>query len=249
MPNKVMIIGKASAKMEELEQISEDLENRSAEERVQWALDRWGEDLVLSTSFGIQSAVMLHLVTRVAPGIPVVWVDTGYLFPETYQFAHELAERFSLNLKVATPLWSPARQEAIHGKRWEKGIDELKSYNLDNKVEPMNRALKELGARAWLSGLRRVQSSSRSQLPVIQRQNRTEKVLPIVDWTEKKVYEYMKAHSLPFHPLWEQGYVSIGDWHSTRPLEEGMREEDTRFGGLKRECGLHELSGQQDWQI
>jgi phosphoadenosine phosphosulfate reductase len=97
--------------------------------------------------------------------------------------------------------------------------------------------------------LRRVQAKSRSKLPVVQRQNRTTKIHPIVDWTEKDIYEYMKAHDLPFHPLWEKGYVSIGDWHSTKPLEAGMSEEETRFGGLKRECGLHELSGQQDWQI
>jgi phosphoadenosine phosphosulfate reductase len=144
---------------------------------------------------------------------------------------------------------SAARQEATYGKRWEQGLEELSAYNLDNKVEPMNRAIKELGATAWLSGLRRVQAKSRSKLPVVQRQNRTTKVHPIVDWTEKDIYEYMKAHDLPFHPLWEKGYVSIGDWHSTKPLEAGMSEEDTRFGGLKRECGLHELSGQQDWQI
>ena len=225
------------------------LEERPAAERVAWAVQEFGEGLVLSTSFGIQSAVMLHLVTRVSPRIPVIFVDTGYLFPETYQFAEELRERLDLNLKVTTPLWTPARQEAIHGKRWEQGLEGLESYNRDNKVEPMNRALRELGATAWLSGLRRSQAKSRSSLPVVQRQNRTVKVHPIVDWSEKDIYEYMKAHDLPFHPLWEEGYVSVGDWHSTAPLQAGMNAEETRFNGLKRECGLHELSGQPDWQI
>ena len=84
---------------------------------------------------------------------------------------------------------------------------------------------------------------------MVQVQNRTAKVHPIVDWSEKAIYEYMQANDLPPHPLWEQGYVSVGDWHSTRPLMDGMQAEETRFGGLKRECGLHELSGQQDWQI
>jgi phosphoadenosine phosphosulfate reductase len=189
------------------------------------------------------------MATRAWPEIPVVFVDTGYLFPETYRFAEELAERFSLNLTVATPLWTPARQEAIHGKRWEKGLKDLEGYNLDNKVEPMNRALQELGAEAWLSGLRRVQSRSRSDLPVVQQQKQTAKIHPIVDWTEKDIYTYMTEHQLPFHPLWEKGYVSVGDVHSTKPLEAGMTEEETRFGGLKRECGLHEASGQPDWQI
>ena len=225
------------------------LENESAEKRVSWALESFGEKLVLSTSFGIQSAVMLHLVTQQAPDIPVIFVDTGYLFPETYEFAEALTERFSLNLKVYNPLWTPARQEAIYGKRWEQGLKELEAYNRDNKVEPMNRALKELDAAAWLSGLRRVQAKSREDLSVVKAQNRTTKIHPIIDWSEKQVYEYMTQHDLPFHPLWEKGYVSIGDWHSTAPLEAGMTEEDTRFGGLKRECGLHELSGQADWQI
>ena len=80
-------------------------------------------------------------------------------------------------------------------------------------------------------------------------QGRTTKIHPIVDWSEKHIYAYMTQHDLPFHPLWEKGYVSVGDVHSTKPLEAGMSEEDTRFGGLKRECGLHELSGQSDWQI
>lgn len=232
-----------------MEQEATWLEGRTAECRIEWALEKWGAKLVLSTSFGIQSAVMLHLATRIHPQIPVIWVDTGYLFRETYCFAEELRQRFSLNLHVVTPLLSAARQEAIHGKRWEQGLQGLESYNLDNKVEPMNRALKELGATAWLSGLRRSQAKSRSTLPVVQRQNRTAKVHPIVDWSEKEIYAYMKANDLPFHPLWEQGYVSVGDWHSTRPLEAGMSQEDTRFGGIKRECGLHEFSGQQDWQI
>ncbi len=228
---------------------SDQLESRSARERVEWAVSEWGEKLVMSTSFGIQSAVMLHLVTRVKADIPVIFVDTGYLFPETYNFVEELRERLSLNLKVVTPLWTAARQEAIHGKRWEMGAEELAAYNRDNKVEPMNRAIIELGAEAWLSGLRRVQSKSRGELPVVQRQNKTAKIHPIIDWTEKQVYEYMQANDLPFHPLWEQGYVSVGDWHSTQPLQAGMTEEETRFGGIKRECGLHELSGQPDWQI
>lgn len=245
LPNKYMIKVESSLNREETAW----LEGASAAERIRWAMGAFGDEVVLSTSFGIQSAVMLHLVTQIRPEVPVIFVDTGYLFPETYRFAEELTERFNLNLKVYGPQWTAARQEAIHGKRWEQGLEGLEAYNRDNKVEPMNRALQELGARAWISGLRRVQASSRSQLKVVQVQKRTTKIHPIVDWSEKEVYEYMQAHKLPFHPLWEKGYVSVGDWHSTAPLGAGMEAEDTRFGGLKRECGLHEKSDQQDWQI
>jgi len=228
---------------------AEALEGMSAPERIRWAVETFGESLVMSTSFGIQSAVMLHLATRIWPEIPVVFIDTGYHFAETYQFGMELQERLSLNLKVYAPLRTAAWQEAVEGKRWEQGLGQLEAYNLENKVEPMNRALRELGATAWLSGLRRTQAESRQTLQMVRRQKRTTKVHPILDWSEKDIYDYMKQHDLPFHPLWEKGYVSIGDWHSTAPLQPGMAAEHTRFGGLKRECGLHETSTQADWQI
>lgn len=225
------------------------LEGSTALERVEWANRTFAEGLVLSTSFGIQSALMLHLVTRVRPEIPVIFIDTGYLFPETYQYVQTLTESLELNIKVYSALWTPARQEAIHGRRWEKGVEGLKAYNHDNKVEPMNRALRELGAVAWLSGLRRNQASSRADLTVVRQQRRTVKIHPVFDWSEKDVYIYLTQNNLPFHPLWEKGYVSVGDWHSTVPLQAGMTKEETRFGGMKRECGLHETSNQADWQI
>ncbi|EIP98633.1 phosphoadenosine phosphosulfate reductase, thioredoxin dependent [Opitutaceae bacterium TAV1] len=226
-----------------------DLEKATAGERVQWAADTFGDGLVLTTSFGIQAAVMLHLVTRIVPGIPVIFIDTGYLFPETYRFADQLAERLKLNLKVYRPLQTAAYQEARHGKRWEQGLEGLKAYNFENKVEPMDRAVRELGATAWLAGLRRSQSGTREALGVVQRQNTLAKIHPIIDWDNRTVHRYLTENDLPYHPLWDEGYVSVGDWHSTSKLEPGMTEEQTRFGGLKRECGLHELSGRGDFRI
>lgn len=214
----------------------------SAAERVQWAHETYGDGLVMSTSFGVQSAVMLHLVTAVVPEIPVLFVDTGYLFPETYQFAARLTERLKLNLKIYTPKLTAAYQEAIYGKRWEQGAEELEQYNLLNKVEPMNRAVAEHRAQAWISGLRRVQASTRKNLGPIEQQNRIVKLYPIIEWTDRDIYNYLQANDLPYHPLWEQGYVSLGDVHSTRKLGEGMSEEETRFNGIKRECGLHDAS-------
>lgn len=226
-----------------------DFESMSAEGRVEWAAETFGEQLFLSTSFGVQSAVMLNMVNSVIPGIPVVFVDTGYHFPETYTFAEELTERLKLNLKIYQPTITAARQEALWGKRWEQGLEGINAYNQLNKVEPMNRAVSELDAKAWLSGLRRTQASTREKLGIVQKQNKTFKVHPIADWTDRDIYQYLTKHDLPYHPLWDQGYVSIGDWHSTRKLGEGMSEEDTRFGGLKRECGLHEYSDRADYQI
>jgi phosphoadenosine phosphosulfate reductase len=216
------------------------LSEASASERIAWAVGKYGGSLVLSTSFGAQAAVMLHLATRIAPDIPVVFVDTGYLFPETYLFADTLTKRLRINLKVYRAAESPAWIEARHGKLWEKGAEGLATYNQIVKVEPMQRALAELGARAWLAGLRRSQSSTRERLPVVSTQEGRAKILPIVEWTDRDVYRYLTENDLPYHPLWEKGYVSIGDVHTTRPLSADMTPEETRFFGIKRECGLHD---------
>ena len=223
-----------------LAEISARLEKASAEERVRWALERFRPDLMLSTSFGAQSAVTLHLVTRLWPEIPVVLIDTGYLFPETYQFADQLTERLKLNLKVYRAPLGPAWQEARWGKLWEQGVEGITRYNQFNKVEPMQRAIRELGARGWITGVRRQQAKSRAETGVLGLQNGIVKVQPIVDWTDRHVYQYLIRHDLPYHPLWEKGYVSIGDVHTTRPLTGDMSEEETRFFGFKRECGLHD---------
>ncbi len=216
------------------------LEAASAEERIEWAVREFGGSLVLSTSFGAQAAVMLSLATRAAPDIPVVFIDTGYLFPETYRFADELTARLKLNLKVYRPALSPVWLEARHGRLWEQGVDGLESYNRIVKVEPMQRALRELGARAWMAGLRRSQSSTREELPVAALQDGRAKILPIADWGDREVHRHLQKHGLPYHPLWEQGYVSIGDVHTSRPLTAELTPEQTRFFGLKRECGIHE---------
>ena len=226
-----------------------DLETASAEERILWAHETFGDELIMTTSFGTHSAVMLHLVTQVLPDIPIVFVDTGYLFPQTYRFAADLTARLNLNLKKYRALSTAAEQEALYGKLWEEGLDGLKKYNLMNKVEPMDRAVRELGAKAWLAGLRRSQGSSRSQRPVVEKQKAMTKVYPILDWDNRRMHQYLVDNKLPYHPLWDEGYVSLGDWHSTSKLQPGMSEEDTRFGGLKRECGLHEIGGNADFQI
>jgi phosphoadenosine phosphosulfate reductase len=215
------------------------LERRSAEQRVEWALANCAGPHVLSSSFGAQAAVALHLLTTVKPDIPVILIDTGYLFPETYQFIDQLRERLGLNLQVFQPRLSPGWLEARHGRLWEQGLDGIERYNRLAKVEPMQRALDELGARTWFAGLRRSQSRSREQLSIVELRRERWKVHPIADWTDRQVGQYLARHELPYHPLWEQGYVSIGDIHTTAPLGSGMRDEDTRFFGLKRECGIH----------
>ena len=187
-----------------LAETNAELEKLDAEGRVAWALDNLPGEYVLSSSFGIQAAVSLHLV------------------------------------KVYRATESAAWQEARYGKLWEQGVEGIEKYNDINKVEPMNRALKELNAQTWFAGLRREQSGSRANLPVLAIQRGVFKVLPIIDWDNRTIYQYLQKHGLKYHPLWDEGYLSVGDTHTTRKWEPGMSEEETRFFGLKRECGLHE---------
>lgn len=224
----------------DLERLNEAWRGLNAVQRVECALDHLPGRHVMSSSFGMQSAVMLHLVTRVAPEIPVIFVDTGYHFAETYRFVDELAERLSLNLRVARGDTSPAWQEARYGKRWEHGHDGIRGYNLQNKVRPMQQALDELDAATWFSGLRRSQAASRADVALIGRQWQHLKIHPIADWGDRDVHRYLEHHSLPYHPLRAQGYLSIGDWHTTRSIHEVGDEDKLRFFGLTRECGLHE---------
>jgi phosphoadenosine phosphosulfate reductase len=216
------------------------LENLSAVQRIEWALEKLLGEYIVTSSFGIQAALMLHMTTRIMPEIKIVLLDTGYLFPETYGFIDHLVDRLKLNLQVYRGDISPAWQEHRYGQLWGHGKSGLEQYNHINKVEPLQRALRENNVGCWFSALRRQQSKSRSRLPVLQMKGSVVKVYPVVDWSHRDVHRYLNKHQLPYNPLWEKGYVSLGDTHSTRPLEPGMSEEDTRFFGLKRECGIHE---------
>ncbi|WP_243043084.1 phosphoadenylyl-sulfate reductase [Dyella sedimenti] len=225
-----------------LEALNAWLATLGAEQRVIWAMAYAPGTHVLSSSFGAQAAVSLHLLTRQRPDLPVILVDTGYLFPETYQFVDELSVRLSLNLKVYSAPQSPAWLEAREGKLWEQGVPGIDRYNRLRKVEPMQRALRELGAGSWFAGLRRSQARTRAAIPFAERRDGRWKFHPIADWTDRDVGLYLRRHGLPYHPLWEQGYLSIGDVHTSHRWEPGKDAEATRFFGLKRECGLHGLA-------
>ena len=229
----------AAESRQALAELNQWLGDLRAEQRIEWALESLSGEHALSSSFGAQSAAILHLATRVRANLPVILVDTGYLFPETYRFVDELTARLRLNLKTYRPNIGIAWMEARFGKLWEQGVDGIDRYNRLRKVEPMQRALKELGVRTWIAGLRRSQSSTRANIDFLELKDGRWKLHPLADWSDRDIGRYLRQHDLPFHPLWEKGYVSIGDVHTTRAWQPGMREEDTRFFGLKRECGLH----------
>ncbi|MEM6749421.1 MAG: phosphoadenylyl-sulfate reductase, partial [Planctomycetota bacterium] len=178
----------------------------------------------------------------------VILADTGYLFPETYRFTDDLRQRLGLNLVVAAPAMTPARLEATHGRLWTQGAEGLSRYHQIMKVAPLNQELERLGARAWIAGLRRSQGGSRSGLQPTETQDGRLKVHPLWNWSRADVGKYMAEHELPYHPLVERGYASIGDTHSTRPVSADEGEREGRFNGFAEECGLHvpRTSGEND---
>lgn len=223
------------------DEINARLRASDASSTLSWAGDVFGDGLVLTTSFGIQSAVMLHLATQLKPDIPVVWVDTGYLPDETYQFVEQLTNRLDLNLRTYHGAMSPREMEERHGRLWESDdVADLDLYDQIRKVEPLQRALAELQPTAWLSGLRRDQTGFRKTLDPLSYDGFRFKLLPILEWSSRDVFEYLERHELPYHPLFYQGYSTVGDWHSSRPrTSDDTDDRQTRFGGRKEECGIH----------
>jgi phosphoadenosine phosphosulfate reductase len=188
--------------------------------------------------------VLLHLVSQLMAErdctIPVVWVDTGYLPPETYRYAQQLSQRLSLDPHVAQAELSPARMEALHGRLWETGdVEDLELYHRLRKVEPLDRALRDLAATCWASGVRGNQTDHRRSMTVLDPVRQRWSLRPLLSWSNRDVYYYMQEHDLPQHPLFEQGYSTVGDWHSSAPDDGSVSGRATRFGGLKQECGIH----------
>lgn len=220
------------------------LEDAAPEQVIAWAAN--AGNLAMMSSFGTQAVVLLHMATQVKPDIPVVMVDTGFLLPETYEYVEELTSMLGLNLTIASPSMSAARMEAVYGKLWESDEDaDHKLYGKLTKTEPMARGLASLDVapELMLSGLRAGQTETRKNMQrVTQQPDGTFKVLPLLQMSDDDVDEYLSHHKLPAHPLVSKGYVTVGDWHSSRPLAEGETREDarsTRFGGRFQECGLH----------
>ncbi len=210
---------------------------------IEWAYNKFDNRIAMSTSFGIQSSVLLHMATRIMPDIPIVWVDTGYLPKETYQYAEELKELLNLNLiTVSNTEWTPARMEAIYGKLWELNDKEShKLYGKLRKIIPLQNGLDLIKSKplALLSGLRSEQTKARSKMDIIGYQNNKYKILPMLKMSDNDINHYMDKYDLPKHPLQSKGYVTVGDWHSSRPIKNGEDARSTRFGGKFEECGLH----------
>jgi len=216
--------------------VAADLEGTSAPDVVRWALAEFGDDIVVASS--MQTAVLEHLVSRVRPGVPVVFLDTGYHFAETLGTRDAVAVAYPVRLIDVTPRRSVAEQDAEEGPRlFERNPDRCCALR---KVEPLERAL--AGYRAWITGLRRVDSPSRATTPLVEWDARRSmvKVNPIAAWSDDELERYVEANGVIANPLLQLGYPSIGCEPCTRPVAPGEDARAGRWSGrAKSECGLH----------
>ena len=219
-------------------------EKSHPQEVVRWACAEFGKELVMSSSFGADSAVLLHMATQVLPEIRVIMVDTGYLFPETWQFMEALRRRMNLNVWVYRTRQDPITYLQAAGETNPQFRDNVSACCAVNKNEPFDRAMNELAPRAWLRGIRRGQSDSRVAKPFIESMTRYGclAISPLLTWDGRELHQYMKQHDLPYHPLREKGYFSIGcnPLSCTRPITAGEDERAGRWSGSdKVECGIN----------
>ena len=211
---------------------------------VDWAADEFQDGLVMSSSFGAESALLIHMATRVKPDIRVIVVDTGYLFPETHQFLESLRHRFDLNIWTYRTRQDPIRYLLDANETDPTFRNNVEACCAVNKNEPFDRAIAELKPRAWLRGIRRNQADTRADRKPVEWSKRFNcyAVSPLLSWSRKDIYQYMKQHDLPYHPLFDQGYASIGcnPLSCTRPIQIGEDPRAGRWAGTgKLECGLH----------
>jgi phosphoadenosine phosphosulfate reductase len=207
-----------------------DFEAMDAEELLVWASEQFGDRLCLTCSWQRQSSALVHMVSELGLDVDVIELDTLVLFPETYETRDKLVERYGLTLKSFRPI------DPIE-RLWETDPDRCCGIR---KVEPLERALS--GYDAWITGIRREQSSSRANAQKVEWSERygVWKIQPLVDWSSKRVDAYLAVNEVPYNPLHDRGYPSIGCIHCTRPVAAGEDERAGRWAGSgKLECGIH----------
>ncbi len=221
----------------ELSAISRRFETADPDTILRWTTATYAPDAVLTCSFQHEGVVLAHMLQGIAPRTPIVFINTGYHFPETLAYRDVLVQRYGWNLVEVGPAIPRADFIRQHG-------DDLYRRDPDlcceiNKIEPLRRAI--VGVRAWLNGRRRDQAMTRRTLAIVEElPSGLVKVNPLARWTSKDTYYYMKRHGLPLHPLFERGYTSIGCAPCTRPVLAGEDERAGRWAGSdKVECGLH----------
>ncbi len=200
--------------------------------------------LIMTSSFGAESLCLVHLAITARPDIRIIFVNTGYLFPETLAFMQQMRDRFHLNVLEYHTRNDPLTWLTVHGEPDPRVRHNVDACCAANKNEVFDRAMREQAPAAWLRGVRADQSEERSHMHIVQwyKRNHCWAISPLLHWNNKLIHQYMKAHDLPYHPLWEKGYVSIGcnPTTCTRPVSAGEDQRSGRWAGTdKKECGIN----------
>lgn len=218
--------------------LADEFESRPAEDLLVWATDRLAGRIVLTCSWQRQSSVLVHMVSELGLDVRIVELDTGLLFPETYATRDRLVERYGIEVERVTPRMSVAEQAAVEGPElWARDPNRCCALR---KVEPFERALE--GVSGWITGIRRDQSPSRAGARAIEwdAERGLVKLQPLASWTDEQVQGYLFAHDIPYNPLHDAGYPSIGCMPCTRAVRPGEDARAGRWAGqAKTECGLH----------
>jgi phosphoadenosine phosphosulfate reductase len=225
--------------LSKLREASAQLEGRSVQDILAWALSTYGTSMALACSFGGPSGmVLLDMALALEPSLPVFYLDTGLLFPETYNLVGEIAARYHITPIAVHSNLSLDDQAVIHGPGlWGREPDRCCDVR---KVQPQRAFL--AGYQAWITGVRRDQASTRRVTPIVgwDAQGGLAKIAPLAAWTEGQVWSYIRDHDIPYNPMHELGYPSIGCTPCTRPVRAGEDSRAGRWAGFNKiECGLH----------
>lgn len=209
-----------------------------AEAVIKWAYEHYQDELIYSCSFGVEAMILLHLISNVKPDAKVIFLDTYLHFSETYEVIEDVKQRFpKLNIQFITPPISLVEQEKQYGAElWKTNPDKCCEIR---KIKPLEGVL--FNTVAWISGLRREQSTTRQHVQFINKDNRFKsvKVCPLIHWTWKEVWDYVKEYDLPYNKLHDQGYPSIGCYPCTKKASGDDLRSGRWTGTQKTECGLH----------
>ena len=230
----------SDALLAELRQASQQLEPASPSQIIRWAGERFGDQLTMATAFGPEGMVILHLLAEIAPQTHVFNLDTGYQFQETLELRERVAQRYGMQVELMQPELTVEQYEQLHGgPLYRTNPDQCCR---DRKIRVLHRAI--AGRHAWISAIRRDQSPDRARAAIVgwDKKFNLVKVNPLANWTKSDVWKLITDQDIPYNPLHDQGYTSIGCWPCTRAVMFGEDERAGRWSGsAKTECGLHTL--------
>jgi phosphoadenosine phosphosulfate reductase len=224
--------------LDELRRHSERLESSSPQEIIAWAVETYFPKLTMATAFGPEGCVIIHMLSKIEPRTPVFNLDTGYQFQETLDLRNRIAERYGIEVELKRPELSVAEYEAKNGGPVYKNEPDRCCF--ERKIVVLQKAA--VGMNAWMSGIRRDQSPDRAKAPIVgwDKKFGLVKISPLANWTKKEVWKLITEESVPYNPMHDQGYTSIGCWPCTRAVMFGEDERAGRWSGTgKVECGLH----------